>query len=233
MTEREYKTNAWLLIAAFLTLAGYVALTFESSYNFPDPGKPELIRWKNKGGDSVTSLKGTAEQFAAREKRIIDSLAEVYGTREKHLLEYIGAITETKTYVQPGPGPVEKDYQPAKDPGCPPVVKNMRKSFSNPYYDIQAQIGDSNYLQLRSYDTLTVVWKRVKEGGIFNRKRFIQADVSFANPYTRINKLDAYRIADKKPKRWGIGLHTGYGFSQSGKPGVYAGVGISYNFIRW
>jgi len=232
MTKKEYRINAGLLIAAFLCLTLYVGITFDSNEKIPDIGKPELIRWKNKSGDSVTSLKGKAEQFAAREKRIIDSLAEVYGTREKHLLEYIAAITETKTNVQPGPGPVEKDYQPAKDPDCPPVVKNMRKSFSNPYYDIQAQIGDSNYLQLKSYDTLTVIWKRVKEGSLFNRKRFLQADVSFANPYTRINKLDAYRVAEKKPKKWGIGLQAGYGFSQSGRQEVYAGIGISYNFIR-
>lgn len=232
MTEREYKRFSILLFAAFLSLAGYVFLTFDNSYTIPDIGKPVMIRWKNKSGDSVTSLKGSAQQFAAREKRIIDSLAEVYGTREKYLLEYITAITKTETDIQPDPGPVEKDYEPVTKADCPPAVKNMRKTFSNPYYDIQAQIGDSNYLHLKSFDTLTVLWKRGKEGSIFNRKRFLQADISFANPYNRISKMDAYRVAEKKPKKWGVGLQAGYGFSGPGKPVIYAGVGISFNFIR-
>lgn len=35
-----------------------------------------------------------------------------------------------------------------------------------------------------------------------------------------------------KRKRWGLGMQTGYGWSEN-KRGVYVGVGISYNLLEW
>ena len=43
-------------------------------------------------------------------------------------------------------------------------------------------------------------------------------------------------VAASKPKRWGVGIHAGYGMSlPNGKPvfAPYVGVGISYSFVRF
>lgn len=39
----------------------------------------------------------------------------------------------------------------------------------------------------------------------------------------------------KKPCRWGVGLHAGYGvqFGEPVRTSPYVGVGISYNFLSW
>ncbi len=36
-----------------------------------------------------------------------------------------------------------------------------------------------------------------------------------------------------RPKRWGIGIQTGYGITLDGRPQPYIGVGLSYNLIRF
>lgn len=37
----------------------------------------------------------------------------------------------------------------------------------------------------------------------------------------------------RKPTRFGLGIHAGYGFTQHGGPSPYIGAGISYNIVRW
>ena len=196
--------------------------------------KPVTIieRWKNNAGDSVASLKGFQEQFAYREKRIADSLAKVYNTKTKHLQEYIIALQQTIANV-PATGNISIEYDPDRSlDHCPPAIKNMKQRFANPYFDITAQIGDSSYLQLQAFDTITVLWKKVNQGSIFSRKHYLQLDVSNANPYTRTAGLMSYRIEEKKAKKLGIGLQIGYGLQQGLKPKPYLGIGLSYNLIR-
>lgn len=201
--------------------------------NKPEAIKPiEKIRWINASGDSVTSLKGTAEQFSQIRKKTIDSISRIYDVKVKHLQEILIAVTSSQTDVPADPDTKETDYVPPAKPDCPPAVKNMRQIFSNPYYAIRAQIGDSSFLHLQAFDTLTVVWKRVKEGTLFNRKRYLQVDVSTANPFTQISGLQAMRISEKKIKKWGIGLQAGYGWQRVLQPSPYLGIGISYNIIR-
>lgn len=60
------------------------------------------------------------------------------------------------------------------------------------------------------------------------------AFVSGYNP-----RLDSIRIyerkvipATSKPKKWGLGVHLGYGVSNHGLT-PYIGIGVSYNLIRW
>ena len=50
--------------------------------------------------------------------------------------------------------------------------------------------------------------------------------------YQRTEKLTNFVNNKSKDKRWGIGVHAGYGASKDGLS-PYVGVGISYNFVRW
>jgi len=200
------------------------------------PGTGDSIKtlhWKNRAGDSVTSIRGNPDLFAAPPRRLIDSLAYVYGVKEKFLLEYIISLQQSRVDIEPVQGSRATDYYPV-DSGtnCPPAVKNMRQDFANPYYQVQAQVGDSSYLHLLAFDTLTAVWKKVKQGSIFNRRTLLQLDLSSANPYTRITGITAYRAPAAKPKRFGIGLQLGYGFQTGLTPKPYIGAGLSYNIIR-
>ena len=191
-----------------------------------------VFYWKNKANQTVISLKGAQEDFAIKEKIYLDSIAKIYKTKPKYIKEIVTLTEQAEGSVEPS-GSVEKDYQPVIIPDCPPIVKNMRQRFTNNYYDISTQIGDSSYLHLLAYDTLTVLWKKVKEGNIFNRKFYTQVDAATANPYNKISGLKAFRVADKKPKKFGVGIQAGYGYSNGLQPKVYVGIGITYIIIRF
>lgn len=192
---------------------------------------PDTLYWNNEAGDKVTSLKGTEEAFAVLRKKVADSVARVYKVKLKNMENYLIAWTEAQSDIAPEPSTKETDYMPSPVKDCPAVVKNMRQQFNGPYDSITVQIGDSSYLHKRSYDTVTVVWKKVTEGGIFNRKRFLQVDVSFADTSRHVKGLDAYRQPASKPKRWAIGFQAGVMYNGKARP--YGGAGLSYNFIRF
>lgn len=220
--------RSFLVLIIVLLLLGWLCIR-NLSYN-PPQGDPVIIRWKNKAGDSVTSLKGSSDQFAQLKKNIADSIADVYQTKIRNMQEYIISTSESNAYIPPVHGTRETDYLPG--PVLTRPVKNMRQRFQSPYYDITAQIGDSSYLQLKAWDTLTVVWKTVKEGSIFNRRKYLQLDLSHADTSKHITGLQAYRVPAKKPKRFGIGVQVGVTFDgQQARP--YAGLGASYNLIRF
>ncbi len=173
----------------------------------------ETSEWINDAGDIVSSLKGTPEAFAVVDRKEADSIAKVFKVKEKQLLEYIIALEHTNADLLADINSKEADYFPVdttKD--CPPEIKNLRQTFINPYYIAKAQLGDSPYLHLQAFDTVTVLWKKVNEGSIFNRRHLIQLDVSTANPDTKVSGIKAYRIIEK-PKRWAIGVTAGYGFN--------------------
>lgn len=195
----------------------------------------DTLVWVNDAGDIVSSLKGTPETFAVRGKEA-DSIAKVYRVKENNLLEYIVALEHTNSDLLADANSKETDYfsvDTAKD--CPPQVKNFRQTFYSPYYIANAQLGDSPYLNLQSFDTVTVLWKKVSEGNIFNRKHLIQLDVSTANPDTKVSGIKAYRIYEK-PKRWAIGVQFGYGLNLTDKginPVPMISFGIQRSLIRW
>lgn len=192
----------------------------------------DTLSWINEAGDIVASLKGDPKAFAVRDKKFEDSLARVYQTKEKNLIEYIVALEYTNSMLLAEVGTRETDYTYDSTGNCPPQIKNLRQTFSNPYYTARVQIGDSSFLHLQAYDTVTVLWKKVKEGNIFNRKNLIQLDVSTANPDTKVYGLKAFRVTEKN-KKFGLGLHAGYGFSNSWKPAPYIGIGIHYSLIKF
>lgn len=232
-----YISKPILFLAGLLVV---LIILFTCNHLNPPPvqGSSEQIDtlvWVNDAGDIVSSVKGTPDAFAVVYKKEADSIAKVFRVKEKNLLEYIVALEHTNTDLLADVNSKEADYYSPVVHGkdtCPPVQKNLRQTFSSPYYIAKAQLGDSPYLHFEAFDTVTVLWKKVKEGNILNREIFFQLDVSTANPDTKVSGIKAYRIYEK-PKKWAIGGQIGYGFSNSMKSFPYIGIGISYNPIRF
>jgi hypothetical protein len=219
----------FILLIALLIEAAVLLTCHHSPASMQDNTEQvETSVWVNGGGDIVSSLQGKPEAFAKVDQHFADSLAKVYKTKEKNLVEYIAALEHTNADLLADANDHATDYFPVdtnkKD--CPPQIKNLRQTFYNPYYIAKAQLGDSPYLRLQAFDTITVLWKKVNTGSIFNRKHLIQLDVSTANPDTKVSGIKAYRI-NEKPKRWVIGFSAGYGFSMKGIPQSVPFVGLT------
>jgi hypothetical protein len=217
-------------------IIGMFLITFSQNIHDAEGSSEQVdsFTWINGGGDIVASLQGSEQAFAVEDEKEIDSLVKVYKTKEKNLIEYIIALEHTNADLLADVNSKEADYYSydSSQRNCPPQVKNYRQTFTSPYYIAKAQIGDSSYLQLQSFDTVTVLWKRVKQGSIFNRKSLIQLDVSVANPDTKVYGLKAFRVAEKN-KRFGIGFQVGYGFQKDMRPAPYIGVGIQYSIFKF
>lgn len=204
----------------------------------PQEGSEQVdtLEWVNGAGDIVSSLKASPEYFSKDRAHLIDSLAKAYNTKPKRVIEYITIETQGETDLHPD-GPVASDYFPvdSNKRNCPPVQRNVLQNFSSAYYKAHVQIGDSSYMHLQSFDTVTVLWKKVNEGSIFNRRHLIQLDVSTANPDTKVSGIKAFRIYEK-PKTWAIGLSVGYGISLADRkinPVPMISFGITKTLIRF
>lgn len=225
------KTILFLLVTGIIVLILYTCNHLHPTPIQDSSEQVDTLEWMNDAGDIVSSLKGTPQAFAV-ERKEADSIAKVYRVREKNLLEYIVALQHSLSDVKPS-GAAAADYFPMDTlKNCPPQIRNLRQAFSSPYYKAAVQIGDSSFMHLESFDTVTVVWKRVREGSIFNRRNFLQVDVSMANPDTKVYGLKAYRMQEKK-RKVSVGLQVGYGLSNSMKPMPYVGVGLQYNIINF
>jgi len=58
------------------------------------------------------------------------------------------------------------------------------------------------------------------------------ADITTYNPYDNITKVRSYSKQKMRPKRFGIGVTAGIGFTYGGI-GPFVGIGINYNFIEF
>lgn len=198
-----------------------------------------VFYWKNKYGDAIASLKKKEEEFAKHQLNA-DSLAKVLNTTSNRLKEYVVIYSKTKDSLKVARNkPPEIIYDVLVDSvyrNCPPAIKSLKQVFANNYHTADVKIDtkntDSSYAIIQSVDTLTIAWKRVKEGGLFNKKHFLQIDASNANPNNTIVGLKAYRVPEKKQKKIGIGIQAGYGIDDNFIARPYIGIGISYNFIR-
>lgn len=211
------------LLALILFTCNHVSPTQVGS------GQVDTSSWRNGAGDLVTSLAGRPEAFANMRKEVADSLAKVYGTRISKLTEYIIANQRAQVDLPPVDSTREADYFPPVIHGkdtCPPVARNLRQSFANPWYHADVQLGDSPYLHLDRRDTLTAIWK--------TKRRYIQLDLSSADTSNRIYGVQAYRKY-LPPKRWGIGLVAGYGATMTNPVNLvpFVGIGINYSLIKF
>lgn len=202
-----------IAIILLLAVIGYLLITRFFSCGSPavvDGGsRPDsTFYWKTKTGELMASLKGTEQAFGQKDqvmKRAIDSLARLLKVKPKSIIETITLYEDSRSDLKPDPA-TEYDYQPLFGPDCPPVPQNVRKTFRNQWYVATAQIGDSSFLQLHKKDTTTITWKTVREGGLFNRRQYLQLDVNRADTAATITRISAYRVPQKTRESYlGIG----------------------------
>lgn len=233
------KTIIW----AFVILAVLIGLFF--LIRGCDRVQPDVIAaedsvqfYKNKLGQEVAAIKQREQDYYKAAEGYLDSIAKLHNTKSK-LIEEIALLKlrGTVTITTPGkPTIVYKDTGSAYLITLPPV-KYVEQDFSNKWYKAFVHIPvddseDSSYMKLETFDELRYVVKEVKEGGLFNRRTYLQVEAINTNPYNRIEGLSVYRKPLPKPKKIGIGIQGGYGFSSSFKAAPYIGVGIQYSIIR-
>lgn len=107
----------------------------------------------------------------------------------------------------------------------------------NPWYDATFgfRYGFSHLdLKIRNQYNVTIGY----EGGTLFKRGTPYARVVNLNPYTQTNDLRVYQVAVPPPKRFGIGVQSGFGGLYDIRNnnlgyGFYIGLGFSYNIIRW
>jgi hypothetical protein len=69
---------------------------------------------------------------------------------------------------------------------------------------------------------------------LVKKKKKYEAIVKNYNPYSSVSEISAISLQGfPKPKKFGVGVHLGYGINSSFKIQPYIGVGVSYNVIRF
>lgn len=240
------KSSPWPTVILVLVTAGLTLLLSNkiSTCNRATPTghAPDSVIYSiNKVGDTIASLRGAMEDFGIQNKRIADSIAKVYGAKLKELREYVIATLKTQAEVPIVDGSQHWEYMPPtiiNGDTCPPQVRNISGTFESGYYHADAQLGEEPYLKVIGYDTLTVIWRDTTIGRFFNKKKYLQLDVSLANPDTRVTGIKAYRLPLPAPKRWAIGFTGGYGWHVDPKTakvsaGPYIGIGLTRTLIRF
>lgn len=239
-------SSPWPTIILVVLTAGLTLLlaNIVSTCNRATPtgqAPDSVMYWQNEANKNVASLRGAIEDFGVQSKKLSDSIARVYGVKFNQLREYLIGTTRTEADI-PISGDQHYEYLPPvvynNHDTCPPQISSIAGTFESPYYVANARLGEDPYLHLVGFDTLTVVWKDTTIGRFFNRKKYLQLDVSLANPDTRITGLKSYRIPPPPPKKWAIGLQFGYsgyfdvrrqrlGFAPT------IGVGVTKTLIRF
>ena len=207
--------------------------------------KPDIIAavdsvqyYKNKLGQEVAAIKQREQDYYKAAEGYLDSIAKLHNTKSK-LIQEIAVLTQRGTVKITTPGKPTIVY---KDTGSTvlvalPQMDYVEQAFENKWYKALVHIpldanSDTSFLQLETFDELRYVAKEVKEGGLFNRRTYLQVDAINTNPYNKIDGLSVYRKPLPKPKKIGIGIQGGYGFSTSFKASPYVGIGIHYSIIR-
>lgn len=250
MGNNKFKQNSFLIIAIMALLA-WAILSMKSCYDNKsdadqlrkaiENNKDTVAYWKNRYGQEIASKKMVevgskdADLFFNR-----DSVAKRFNTEPKKIIEYVQVVTEgDATIPQDGDADVtykdKSEYDYGTVDTCP-KVKYMTAEFKSPYYQAKVRVGDSGYIQLRSYDTISFVQKRGKSGGLFNKQYFTQLDVLNANQSVLVKSVSGYRIADN-PRQKSIELYGQAGVSVFGNASYqtiqYVGAGIEAKFKRF
>lgn len=186
--------------------------------------------WKDKYGTTIASIRYYEGELSEKNSTI-DSLAKALSIKPKHIKEVVTITLRGENTITTIEKPTIK-YDTVSG-----LVASASQDFESPYYDVTAFISlnedEQSNLRIQTFDTLTLVQRVVKTGSIFNRQTSIQFDIINANPYNLVTGIEAYKVELPKPKRFGIGLQVGYGFSQGLTPKPYIGIGASYNLIRF
>ena len=96
-------------------------------------------------------------------------------------------------------------------------------------------VSDKNKttIDLKVKNEYSVIVGEERQGLFKPKKPFVE--VINRNPYTETTALRTYQVTQKPPKKFGIGPVAAYGVELNGTPsfGVFVGIGLQYNLIRF
>lgn len=223
------KVLPWILLVALGVIFYFWIKSHTPSAGTGDNSKDSII---NDQKNKISSLQKSEADFATENRDLLDSIAKLHGAKPGAVKEIV--IQKITVHDTIKGKDIIKIIQDSNG------LKTASQFFTNPYYNIQATLDfrnyDSSFVTLISYDTLTLVWKAVKTGSIFNRKNFLQLDIHNANPHAQTTGLHGYKQAVPKTPAFGLGIFLGYGFAfknQNLAPTPLIGAGISWTPIKF
>lgn len=235
------KTNIFLTAALALAIA-WALLSMKSCSDRSNDS--DVLRTAMKAyQDSTKHYRNRYNQVVASREQVVvrgkdadlfinrDSLAKRFNTKAGNIEGYTKITSKTDATIKP-----DTIYEPVlvylNDKDCP-EISYWDGSFSNPYYKANVRLGEGAYLNIKSYDTTSIVQKRGKSGGLFNRRYFSQIDVINANPDAVVENVEAYRIYDEpRNKSFSVFGQAGAGFFPSSSTLFYLGAGAEVKFKR-
>lgn len=228
----KLSTWVWVLVAVILAIGAF--WLFRKGCGSPKPdiiaARDSVQMYRLENGKLAAAIKQREQDYYRAEEGYLDSIAALHRTKVKFIREVVTVIQQGETVIKTIEKPVIK-YDTVQGM---PLIDEVSQHYISPYYDATAIIrlnGDSSELHLKTFDTLSYVAKTVKEGGLFNRREYLQVVATNSNPYNQITGLNVFRQPLPRPKKFGIGFQVGYGLGAGFKPGVVISAGVNYNFI--
>ena len=206
----------------------------------------ELQTWKNKDGLNMAKIESfkTRETETFLEMKTKDSeiirLQELVKEKNKYIKQQGDAITLLKSQTQIDTiitEPVPEALVMTKDSLSYSFDNKwiiasygFRLNYQNPFERMEVQ---STFLNLTVNNEYGILLGSESTGflGLGKRKPF--AEVTNYNPYTKTTVLRTYQVDGYPNSRFGVGLMAGYGFTSDLNTGIFVGVGVSYNLIKF
>lgn len=232
MTISWGKVIPWLLLGAFILFFIFYLKGCGTPGGNNGAEVDSARFWKNKYGEAVTSLKGTQDQLAQAPQKYRDSIADLLDTKAKLLQEVVELRLKGKVIIYADTGK-DKPVLVYADSGKGKQLESATQVFTNPWYVARIQLnlldGSKSLAEIQTFDSLLLVWKIVRSGGLFNRHDSLQLDVKNSNPFNQITGLKAFRVPAIAQKKFGLGLSIGwgYGFNAVGGTWGYPIIGIT------
>lgn len=202
-------------------------------------------RWTDDSLRMITFIKQREQDFNKISQMLRDSIKKLQSGKFKNLNTAARIILSGSVRLgdqAEGPdlatnGDVVSPSHEINNTGQIFVRDTVQQDFHNDWYKVKTAINLSDrsksYTEITTKDSLTYIDEYVKEGGIFNRRTFLQVSISNSNPYNKISGMEVYRKPLPKPKRFGLGPQVGATLSADMKVKPYIGIGGSYNLIRF
>lgn len=111
----------------------------------------------------------------------------------------------------------------------------LPEGYKDPWLKLKGRINDTFLnLTLNLKNEYDVVIGNDKYG-FLNTKRKPFAEVTSYNPYANVTTLRSYSVKVPPPKRFGVGVHVGYGLSLNPTPTIspVISIGVNYNLIEF
>lgn len=152
-------------------------------------------------------------------QHIIDSLTKVIKAKPKDIKTIVAAGIEAKGSFEP-----EIEYV-TLDTCVNQYPDTLR--YRDKWMSLMGSIRDKKFNYIVA-DSLTFVMYQ-KKTGLFKKELYLNAYSQ--NPNVYIKGLTGIQVPQPNPRRFGIGVQVGYTWDGKWQP--YAGVGLSYNLIRF